>query len=73
MLEILAVFQPPMFWLKADAPMNICEPHRSMKQRAPNDMRRSMPAERRHATAASTQGSRPEAPPRAISLHVCMQ
>ncbi len=25
---MLAVFQPPMFWLKADAEVNICEPHR---------------------------------------------
>jgi hypothetical protein len=25
--EALAVFQPPMFWLKADAAFNICEPH----------------------------------------------
>ena len=55
-VEALAVFQPAMFWLKADAELNICAPHRSMTQHAPNqsDMRRSMPAERRHAAAAST-------------------
>ena len=28
MFETLAVFQPPMFWLKADAEPNICAPHR---------------------------------------------
>ncbi len=30
MAETLAVFQPPMFWLKADADseLSICEPHR---------------------------------------------
>ena len=27
-VEARAVFQPPMFWLKADANWNICEPHR---------------------------------------------
>jgi hypothetical protein len=27
MTETLAVFQPPMFWLKADAQVIICEPH----------------------------------------------
>ncbi len=26
MSETLAVFQPPMFWLNADALANICEP-----------------------------------------------
>ncbi len=25
--EALAVFQPAMFWLKADAELNICAPH----------------------------------------------
>ena len=57
----LAVFHAAMFWLKADAESNICEPHRTMTQQAPNqrDMSRSMPAERRHAPAESTQGSRP--------------
>ena len=59
-VETLAVFQPPMFWLNADAQvLNICAPHgphRTMTPQAPNqrDMRRSMPAERRHAAAAST-------------------
>ncbi len=27
-VETLAVFQPPMFWLKTFATWNICEPHR---------------------------------------------
>ncbi len=26
--EALAVFQLSMFWLKADAELNVCEPHR---------------------------------------------
>ena len=27
-VDALAVFHPPMFWLNADAELNICEPHR---------------------------------------------
>ncbi len=56
-VEALAVFQPAMFWLNADAELNICTPHRSMTQHVQNQhhMRRSMPAEPRHAAAASTQ------------------
>jgi hypothetical protein len=45
MSVVLAVFQPPMFWLKADAVENICEPHRSMMQQVRNqrDVRRCEP------------------------------
>ena len=57
----MAVFQPAMFWLNADAVSNICKPHRTMTHQAPNqrDTSRSMPAEHRHAPAASAQASRP--------------
>ena len=75
MFETLAVFQPAMFWLKADAELNICEPHRSMMHQAPNQRHtsRGMPAERRHAAAASPQSlEAPKRRQRAISPHVCM-
>ena len=33
MFDTLAVFQPAMFWLNADAELNICEPRRSITKR----------------------------------------
>jgi hypothetical protein len=73
MTETLAVFQPPMSWLKTDAALNICEPHRSMTHQARNqrDMLRSMLAERRHAPGSRLEAR--SAAKRAISPHVGMR